>query len=662
MTDHKGFLPPDLEPELEGLDEEDALAFAAAQQRQRSCIRRFLGVEQGAPSAPKRYRVATFRMVQALDHALWLLTEAGLEQFVSGRTKLNFLQPEMRQKVEAFLVGPPRGVFLAADQCSVGLSLAAFLTSGDRALNLELLFDPPHRFWNTEKLGLLASHSWESVLLTSIPYAVNDGPWLSSGFHEQVQAAKREYLASTDQDSCPLLAHYIHRIAVDMKKEGKAHTGAFREFVWAQLREASELRHKGPKPALCRWYAWCDSHSHWRRFWHLRLLLLYLWGMGCGVVTRGTTAQSFKLSALPSVSWTEKKETMKEQGQKHARIRAKGKSMLHVSLLVLGNPVIKRKADCVYEALQAMRLFHGQQVKTCMTSEGNVDWSVSMAHGAWLKPLLSTWELLTCPSTLVDCGFLVSAHAVEAAGLSPGALTEEADWAEWAVYLLISLTRIRYRYMVFYSDGPGALAGLLSQDGDARKATLARLKSLWLAWEASAASAQPFCLEARSRSWLARPVVEAVMTSLASTGFEELPQVTEGLVRSMFSFVTTKVVEDAFQRLRFLETQGQANKKVTAKRMYALLVNRDPLSKVHKFPAVSFQDIGEKRAFEELPRTPSQACYSPGSRKPLLPLHQVQSTDSAVGVSVSARAMLYLSQNGIIDLCIPASLLLFEWS
>ena len=171
---------------------------------------------------------------------------------------------------------------------------------GDCKLHCDVLMDPPHRFWNSEKLGLMSSGAWEAVLLTSIPYQVNDGPWLSSGFHDRLQQAKEEYLAMTTADECPLLAHLLPFIASDKGKEQEAHTAAFRTSVWQELQEASQLSSKGPKPALCRWYSWVDSHSHWKSWWHQRLLLFDLWGLGAGVVTRGIHDQSFRSrGALP---------------------------------------------------------------------------------------------------------------------------------------------------------------------------------------------------------------------------------------------------------------------------------------------------------------------------------------------------------------------------
>ena len=67
---------------LQDLSVEDKAELAQARERMASCVRRFLGQEPGTVcSLPKYYRVASYRWLQALDHALWVCTGAGWEQF-----------------------------------------------------------------------------------------------------------------------------------------------------------------------------------------------------------------------------------------------------------------------------------------------------------------------------------------------------------------------------------------------------------------------------------------------------------------------------------------------------------------------------------------------------------------------------------------------------
>ena len=119
MKDLPGFLPHDLDTEeLEGLTPEEQASLQAARAQHHSCLRRFLGLEGGPPAKPRLYRLATWRFLQAVDNALYHLTGSGLEQLSSRATKLTTFQPQVQERLRDFASGPPRALFLAADQAS----------------------------------------------------------------------------------------------------------------------------------------------------------------------------------------------------------------------------------------------------------------------------------------------------------------------------------------------------------------------------------------------------------------------------------------------------------------------------------------------------------------------------------------------------------------
>eukprot|EP00974_Lingulodinium_polyedra_P023490 2269042-Lingulodinium_polyedra.AAC.1 len=343
--------------------------------------------------------------------------------------------------------------------------------------------DPPHRFWNSEKLGLLQSGSWESVLLTTIPYTINDGPWHSSGWLQQLNNAKAAYLAANTPGESPLLRHLLPRIAKDLGAEEELAAGTLGDRVWGMLQHDKRLSTKGPVLALTRWYSWVDSHEHWRPLYHCRLLLMLIWSIGAGVLTKKSGHTALSLAKPVAPAGAEAKETMAEQKAKLARVQSKGKNLLHTSLLVFLNPLVHRHANCVYEALQSMRRFHGEQVKECKNPAGNVAWSVRMAAGSFTAPLAETWELLLDLNRLQKCGFAATRQDVLAAGADvddwgPWAEQEEV-WCSWLVGMLAGLTKHRLRHLCFYTFGPGLLAGLLDPEAAKQKAALASLRSLW---------------------------------------------------------------------------------------------------------------------------------------------------------------------------------------
>eukprot|EP00974_Lingulodinium_polyedra_P035240 3384011-Lingulodinium_polyedra.AAC.1 len=75
------------------------------------------------------------------------------------------------QRCSGVWQAPPRACIIAADQQSTGTTGVAFTHSKDLELATQLFMDPPHRFWNNEKLGLLQGNGWAVIVLTTIPYS-----------------------------------------------------------------------------------------------------------------------------------------------------------------------------------------------------------------------------------------------------------------------------------------------------------------------------------------------------------------------------------------------------------------------------------------------------------------------------------------------------------
>ena len=140
-----GLLPVTIDPEwLEDLDPEEAAAVMAAKERMQSCVRRYLGLEDGQlVSLPQCYRQASFRWCRGLNNALQVVTGHGLEQFATRGTKVEVLAEGRRGELAAWVEGPTRTLAVAADQHSVGCTGTSFLQSKGYELGLDLLMDPP---------------------------------------------------------------------------------------------------------------------------------------------------------------------------------------------------------------------------------------------------------------------------------------------------------------------------------------------------------------------------------------------------------------------------------------------------------------------------------------------------------------------------------------
>jgi hypothetical protein len=117
---------------------------------------------------------------------------------------------------------------------------------------------------------------------------------------------------------------------------------------------------------------------------------------------------------------------MREQQAKQNRVRPKGKNMLHTSLFILLNPLVNKKASMVYWLFHYMKTVHGLQAKPWETPAGNARWSVDMAGGAFAKPVLGAWSLLSNLKALRQSGFACSKTDCVMGGLAPQAL---GDWS-----------------------------------------------------------------------------------------------------------------------------------------------------------------------------------------------------------------------------------------
>ena len=65
--------------------------------------------------------------------------------------------------------------------------------------------------------------------------------------------------------------------------------------MWQMLAEDKRLVRKGPILCLSRWYSWVDAHEHWQELYNCRLLLMLIWAMGCGLLTKKAETVSLAL-------------------------------------------------------------------------------------------------------------------------------------------------------------------------------------------------------------------------------------------------------------------------------------------------------------------------------------------------------------------------------
>ena len=231
---------------------DDWAELIGAQATFQTCVRRFLGDDtSGQPHQPAKYRRATHWLLRALDHGLLQSTGKGLEWFVGSSAVLELLpEASARELVQRHLGEPTRGLALVAYQASTGLSGSSFCIFVLHLCML-LMADPPHRFWNSEKLGLLQGSGWEVVSLLTIVFNIGFGPWNTSSWQQSLQECIDEYVSMNSHLTCPLLAFLLPLIARDMGDPLLLLDPGFAEYTWSRLSGPSRVHLKGPHVASC---------------------------------------------------------------------------------------------------------------------------------------------------------------------------------------------------------------------------------------------------------------------------------------------------------------------------------------------------------------------------------------------------------------------------
>ena len=159
-----------------------------------------------------------------------------------------------------------------------------------------------------------------------------------------------------------------------------------------------------------------------------------------------------------------------------------------------------------------------------------------MADERFLGPLVDSWAQVADLTRLQECVFMSSSHGCKAAGYSIDNEMEdiESAWSSWVVELLASLTRHRYRHLLFYTRGPGILAGLLSDREEVRGRILFLLRDMWKGWTMCGAAPEAGEGAARRTYWLHRPLIQALLRRLEDAEWLWVPEEVDSALMSSF--------------------------------------------------------------------------------------------------------------------------------
>lgn len=298
------------------------------------------------------------------------------------------------------------------------------------------------------------------------------------------------------------------------------------------------------------------------------------------------------------------------------RLRDKCANSLHAAAVVLANEQARYDAHMMLAVMAPIRQHHGRHMQVLrLGREATVQLYADWALGGWVRPLQETLAVAKDPCKLAPCGFVVE-ETMEAHSLATqdSALTLQQNWLAARFDRLLHATlKHRAQSMVWHSEAaPGLFAGLLHQTAGCRAAALAKIKELWDVFSAAEGASTPAVKKAVLRSPFNTPVVREVCLALKAADFKSVhPYVADLLLDIFGGWGQSKVIEDAFQRLRDKETRGAPSNNIRAARRWYTLANGPLLAEYHRNPVGGPAVAGAKHVAAgclAAPRLPSAAA------------------------------------------------------
>ena len=495
--------------------------------------------------------------------------------------KLKLLQPRLTMVV---------------DQHSVGWAAGHFLMNHLK-LRLFLLYDPSHRVARDLYLALGDTGFWEVVMLQSIAWNINWGPWDGSAFWRQVQESAENYRCALGHSSCPLFQSMLWQIARDRDELDQLHSPEWRDMVWDEVFTGRCITHKGPKMALCRWMSFIDCEVYWRKLHNMRLLLFTVWGISLGYIDENADSKQLRLRNLMKAPGDAEKTSIRQGQAIVNRLRDTAKNSLHVSTIILADPILQRKGRILSECCSPSRGWHGAQAQSNRCSASLGQYYLDQASGKGLQSVAETADLLQDCHALSRMHFRTDAADLRlvTADLSGDLFIEDED--QWLASFASLLFRVAYYRCVsnlWHTDGfPGLFALFNSPDDAVVEGALAKMQSHWKAWQqALDHSHTPFIKKGTDRSYMSQVAISEAFEVAAHYEFKgaELKGILKEFAADAFILGYTKLVEDAFQRVRGKETTQHPNHVMSHEAVWKAPIIKHVLDEVHKYQAISHED------------------------------------------------------------------------
>jgi hypothetical protein len=526
-------------------------------------------------SKQKLYRVAAFHIARSLDHQLRMLGADGLCRFKPMGTG-----------------GREPVLSLCMDQGSCGYAASWFLLYHESMkLNMVFLQDPAHRCWNDIRGAIVDSGFWGHILLTTVAYNAQFGPWATESVWADQKESMEEFITLSGPQ-CQIWQELLPLICRDLGLEHEVPNVEVLQELWDEMPSCSAWEAKGEKVALCRWMSWLDVASGFDTTWHRRLALILFMGMREGWL-------KFEDKHLCIVSGDAPAEEAPKAQVRHsdqaAGLRQKTKNTLHLCCSILLNPEMQNKSRLIFRLASPIREWHGHNVQAQRSQAASGEYYAKQAQGEFCESLCKSWGQLQDLASLEFIG-LKCTPTPEWKGMSvdAGAVMSEDQVATDAGTFCLNLANRRLQSMLqYFKSFPGLFALMIPNKPDLDQSLLNQMKQAAEAHEGLETEAPQvaFVKLMLSRSVFQQSVVQMMFKLAAAASYEEVTGEMRDLAHAMFSVVgQTKVIEDGFNRCRKNEQHGGNGTLVMDNlRKYMAPVSSKVLDEVHNFKTVDWR-------------------------------------------------------------------------
>eukprot|EP00971_Amphidinium_carterae_P164809 3267357-Amphidinium_carterae.2 len=309
-------------------------------------------------------------------------------------------------------------LFTWIDQGSVGLP-AMFWMYCCQKIRGAFHCDWFHRTWNNTRLALKRCGLQMVLVQATLIFNMFSGPFAGSANFRAIQDSA-DALSKYGDISDPLFLRLYEDLCIDAHGCLPAEFGTetHMQVVLDSLQQLSCFRAKPSKVKLCRWFSWMQAAEEFDKYCHgLPLVLLHL-GMDKGFsnIDQLSSGQSLARVASGATNHVQEQSLAVQPENERAVARSsdwvsdamkdkkKNKNTITLCTKCLMNELLIEMIRLVVVITKPIKTQHHEEVIKLKTKRGSIDWTSSMASGAYNDVLRATLRVLQQPKSLSAFG------------------------------------------------------------------------------------------------------------------------------------------------------------------------------------------------------------------------------------------------------------------